>query len=131
MEKQIKDLFLKALLIGIKGIIVLPLIIFLIHEAFITQNPETEMSHIQYVAIITTLCWTLVLWTIIHYKLKHYLFSVLVIAAFLQMYFFNIHIKRAHDLDSCIDRGYVWDYEQHVCRADCLIRNTIQKCVLL
>lgn len=87
MEKQIKDLFLKALLIGIKGIIVLPLIIFLIHEAFITQNPETEMSHIQYVAIITTLCWTLVLWTIIHYKLKHYLFSVLVIAAFLQMYF--------------------------------------------
>ena len=53
MEKQIKDLFLKALLIGIKGIIVLPLIIFLIHEAFITQNPETEMSHIQYVAIIT------------------------------------------------------------------------------
>ena len=54
MEKQIKDLFLKALLIGIKGIIVLPLIIFLIHEAFITQNPETEMSHIQYVAIRTT-----------------------------------------------------------------------------
>ncbi len=129
MKKNIKELLLKALLIGIKGIIALPLVIFLIHEAFTTQNPEAEMSHIQYVAIITTLCWILVLWTIIHYKLKHYLFSLLIIITFLQMYFFNIHIKRAHHLNSCIDKGYVWDYEQHICRTDCLTWNPIQKCV--
>lgn len=37
MKEQVKNLYLKALLIGIKGIIVLPLIVFLIYEAFITQ----------------------------------------------------------------------------------------------
>lgn len=87
MKEQVKNLYLKALLIGIKGIIVLPLIVFLIYEAFITQNQEAEMSHVQYVAVITTLCWILVLWTFVDYKLKHYLFSVLVITVFLQMYF--------------------------------------------
>ena len=71
MEKQIKDLFLKALLIGIKGIIVLPLIIFLIHEAFITQNPETEMSQIHYVPNITPLCCTMDLCSINDYKITH------------------------------------------------------------
>ena len=50
MKEQVKNLYLKALLIGIKGIIVLPLIVFLIYEAFITQNQEAEMSHVQYVA---------------------------------------------------------------------------------
>ena len=94
MKEQVKNLYLKALLIGIKGIIVLPLIVFLIYEAFITQNQEAEMSHVQYVAVITTLCWILVLWTFVDYKLKHYLFSVLVITVFLQMYFFNTHIRR-------------------------------------
>ena len=53
MKEQVKNLYLNALLIGIKGIIVLPLIIFLIYEAFITQNQEAEMSHVQYVAVIT------------------------------------------------------------------------------
>ena len=42
MKEQVKNLYLKALLIGIKGIIVLPLIVFLIYEAFITQNQEAE-----------------------------------------------------------------------------------------
>ena len=111
MKEQVKNLYLKALLIGIKGIIVLPLIIFLIYEAFIT------------------LCWILVLWTFVDYKLKHYLFSVLVITVFLQMYFFNIHIRKAHRLDSCTDKGYVWDYDRHVCRTDCLTWNAVQKCV--
>ena len=120
MKEQVKNLYLKALLIGIKGIIVLPLIVFLIYEAFITQNQEAE----------TTLCWILVLWTFVDYKLKHYLFSVLVITVFLQMYFFNTHIRRAHRLDSCIDKGDVWDYDQHVCRTDCLTWNAVQKCVL-
>ena len=129
MKEQVKTLYLKALLIGIKGIIVLPLIIFLIYEAFITQNQEAEMSHVQYVAVITTLCWILVLWTFVDYKLKHYLFSVLVITVFLQMYFFNIHIRKAHRLDSCTDKGYVWDYDRHVCRTDCLTWNAVQKCV--
>ena len=109
MKEQVKNLYLKALLIGIKGIIVLPLIVFLIYEA---------------------LCWILVLWTFVDYKLKHYLFSVLVITVFLQMYFFNTHIRRAHRLDSCIDKGDVWDYDQHVCRTDCLTWNAVQKCVL-
>ena len=122
MKEQVKNLYLKALLIGIKGIIVLPLIVFLIYEAFITQNQEAEMSHVQY--------WILVLWTFVDYKLKHYLFSVLVITVFLQMYFFNTHIRRAHRLDSCIDKGDVWDYDQHVCRTDCLTWNAVQKCVL-
>ncbi len=131
MKEQVKNLCLKALLIGIRGIIVFPLIVALIYEAFVTQNPEAEMSHIQYVAIITTLCWILVLWTVVKFKLKHYLFSALVITAFLQMYFFNIHIKRAHYLDNCLDKGYVWDYDQHICRTDCLTWNTIQKCVPL
>ena len=75
MKEQVKNLYLKALLIGIKGIIVLPLIIFLIYEAFITQNQEAEMSHVQYVAVITTLCWILVLWTFVDYKLKHYFYK--------------------------------------------------------
>ena len=130
MKEQVKNLYLKALLIGIKGIIVLPLIVFLIYEAFITQNQEAEMSYVQYVAVITTLCWILVLWTFVDYKLKHYLFSVLVITVFLQMYFFNTHIRRARRLDSCIDKGDVWDYDQHVCRTDCLTWNAVQKCVL-
>ena len=130
MKEQVKNLYLKALLIGIKGIIVLPLIVFLIYEAFITQNQEAEMSYVQYVAVITTLCWILVLWTFVDYKLKHYLFSVLVITVFLQMYFFNTHIRRAPRLDSCIDKGDVWDYDQHVCRTDCLTWNAVQKCVL-
>ena len=74
MKEQVKNLYLKALLIGIKGIIVLPLIIFLIYEAFITQNQEAEMSHVQYVAVITTLCWILVLWTFVDYKLTLFIF---------------------------------------------------------
>ena len=51
MKEQVKNLYLKALLIGIKGIIVLPLIIFLIYEAFITQNQEAEMSHLSLIHI--------------------------------------------------------------------------------
>lgn len=131
MKERTNNLFLKTLLIVIKGIIVLPLIIFLILEAYTTQNQEAQMAHIQYVAIITTLCWILVLWLFISYKVKHYIFLAFILTAFFQMFFFNIHIKRAHQLDICIDRGYVWDYEQHICRKDCQTWNAIQKCVPL
>ncbi len=131
MKKRFKDLFLKALLSGIKGILVVPIIIFLIYEAFITQNEEAYMAYVQYVAIITTLCWVLILWTITHYKLKHYIFAIFIFIAFLYMFFFDLYIKRAHQLDSCIDKGYVWDYDQHICRTDCQTWNEIQKCVPL
>lgn len=131
MKKRVKNLLLKALLIGFKGIVVFPLIIFLILEAYTTQNQEAQIAHIQYVAIITTVCWILVLWLFTNYKVKHFIFLAFFLTAFFQMFFFNIHIKRAHLLDSCIDRGYVWDYEQHICRTDCQTWNKIQKCIPL
>ncbi len=131
MKIQIKDLFLKALLIGIKAMCIAPVIFFLIYEAYVTQNRESYMTHVQYVAIITTLCWGLILWMFFSYKLKHYVFMFLVFLAFLHMFFFDLYIRRAHQLDACKDRGLVWDYDQHICRDDCLSWNDIQKCIPL
>jgi hypothetical protein len=34
-------------------------------------------------------------------------------------------------IDSCIDAGKVWDYEQRVCRDDCLTWNETEGCVPL
>lgn len=131
MKKRVKDLFLKALLLGVKGLFVAPLIFFFIYEAYITQNEESSMVHIQYVAIITTLCWCLIFWIFLSYKLKHYLFVFLIFIAFLQMFFFDIYIQRAHQMDRCLDKGKVWDFDEHICRDDCFTWNRIQKCVPL
>ena len=131
MKTLSKNILLKAFFIALKGMLVARFIIFLFFEAHITQNREIAADHIQYVAIITTLCWSLFFWIFIPYKLKHYLFMLLALAAFLQMFFFNLYIKRAHLLDSCLDHGLVWDYDQHLCRNDCLSWNDIQKCIPL
>lgn len=33
------------------------------------------------------------------------------------------------DIDSCLDQGLVWDYEQRICRDDCLTWNKREGCV--
>lgn len=33
------------------------------------------------------------------------------------------------NIDSCLDRGYVWDYKQKICRDDCLTWNDKVECV--
>ena len=131
MKKQTKELFLKAMHIIIKGILITPIVLFLIYEAYITENEEASMAHIPYVAIITTLCWGLIFWVFNRYKQKHYIFVMLIFLAFLQMFLFNANIKRAHQLDSCLDNGLIWDYDQHICRNDCLSWNKVQKCIPL
>jgi len=35
------------------------------------------------------------------------------------------------DIDICLDRGSVWDYEQKICRDDCLTWNKTEGCVPL
>lgn len=131
MKKQLKDLYLKSFVVMIKAIVIFPVIVFLIYEALITENEEALYTHTIYVAIITTLCWVLIFWAFTIYKMKQYVFSSLVLAAFLYMFFCNTDIQRAHWLDTCLDRGNVWDYDGHICREDCLTWNEIQKCIPL
>ena len=92
MKKQTKELFLKAMHIIVKGILITPIVLFLIYEAYITENEEASMAHIPYVAIITTLCWGLIFWVFNRYKQKHYIFVMLIFLAFLQMFLFNANI---------------------------------------
>lgn len=33
------------------------------------------------------------------------------------------------DIDSCLDQGLVWDYDQRICRNDCLTWNKADGCV--
>ncbi len=85
MKTLSKNILLKSFFIALKGMLVAPIIIFLIYEAHITQNREIAADHIQYVAIITTLCWSLFL-DFYSIQIKTLSFYALSSCRFLQMF---------------------------------------------
>lgn len=109
MKKRVKDLFLKALLTGVKGFILLPIILYVIND---TQNiygyTQDQSSFSIKLFLIVSLLFLISLTFIIFTKFKTWKILMCIVFAivYVLMHYYSSEIIHANQRSICIEGNY-------------------------
>lgn len=120
MRQQVKNLFLKALLIGMKGFILLPVIFFVLNDTLdIYGYAQDKSSYVVRTFLIFSLVLLINFTLIIFTKIKIWKILVVIVLAIIYtlMYCYNPEIIHSRHRSVCIEGNY----------DDCVLKDRFEK----
>lgn len=120
MKKKFKNLFLKALWIGIKGFILLPVILYVINDTLDTYGYAQDTSSYSiktfvFFSILLLLNFALIIFTKI--KIWKFLTVIVITIPYVLMHFYNDDIIHSYQRSICIEGNY----------NDCVIKDQFEE----
>lgn len=109
MKKQFKNLFLKALWIGIKGFILLPIILYVINDTldicgYAQDTSSYPIRTFVFFSILLLLNFALIIFT--KFKIWKILTVIVITIPYVLMHFYSDDIIHSHQRSICIEGNY-------------------------